>query len=153
MCSIARMRLALCVLAAVTIAFVAATGCKGNTCTSSTPQPVTFDTSTLAPSSAVPLCSKCGGPVENPYYECQSTCAPLDAGEDVNLDEDAEAGTVVTGAASTCYVDSCLQAVQAAQGNCSSLCATLYPTDDVVDCESEGGTVVSCTVTEPDVCK
>jgi hypothetical protein len=139
-------------LFAAAFACLAATGCMDQQCTPAADKAVTFDMAALTPSTLAPLCSKCGGPVENPSYECQSTCAAADTDAEAEggTDQDAQAGPSTV---DTCLVDSCLAAVSGAGGSCNAICALLYPTDEIDDCSIEGGTALSCTVHIAEVCK
>ncbi len=145
------MRLARWIVAAACpcVAYVVGTaGCSGN-CSSAYDHSLTVDVSTL--SSRGPLCSTCGGPVQSPYYECLSTCPPPeDAGaEEAGVAVAEDGGPSTTGSLS-CVVDGCPQSVQG-NGSCDSVCATLYPGENVTSCSSAGSSV-TCNFHEPGVC-
>ncbi|HEY1696858.1 MAG TPA: hypothetical protein VGG39_32085 [Polyangiaceae bacterium] len=134
------------VVIAVSLPFLAATGCKSS-CASAYDYTETVSFAELVANDAatVPttMCSACGGPVQQNYLECQSTCAPN------TLDDAGDTESP------TCIVDACASAVLAAQTSCDSACATLFPDKDVTSCTviAEGGTGVTCTIHEDESCK
>ncbi|HEY6458619.1 MAG TPA: hypothetical protein VIY73_00670 [Polyangiaceae bacterium] len=134
------------VVIAVSLPVLGAAGCKSS-CAGAYDHTETVSFAELVANDAatVPtiLCSACGGPVQQNYFECQSTCAPN------SLDDAGDTQSP------TCIVDACASAVLAAQTSCVSACATLFPDKNVTDCSviAEGGAGVTCSIHEDEVCK
>lgn len=124
------------VLLATILSALASAACSGGSgnCTPAYDYSLSVATSSLG---GQPLCSKCGGPSENPSYECQSTCSS----------GGADGGEV------TCIVDSCATAVRTKNVQCKDACSALFPGVTLNDTCSIASGTVTCSLHQDETCK